>query len=41
MERNVISMCRGVKEWTVEEIKCEARLYLSMATVKAMAEVVA
>lgn len=40
VDRNVTRMSRAVKEWTVEEMKCEAKLYSSMATDKAMAKVV-
>lgn len=40
MDRNVIRMPRAVKERTVEEMKCEAKLYSSKATDRAMAEVV-
>ncbi len=40
VDRNVIRTSRTVEEWTVEEMKCEAKLYSSKATDRAMAEVV-
>ncbi|GEM_PF-3724203 len=40
VDRNVIGMSLAVKEWTVEEMKCGANLYSSIATDKAVAEVV-
>ncbi len=40
VDRNVIGMSLAVKEWTVEEMKCGANLYSSIATDKAVAKLV-